>query len=714
MKEKQLHALLNEMTLAEKVGQLVQLTPDFFAQGGEITGPLQEWQMTEEQLFIIGSVLGTHTAQQVYAIQKQYLAKSRLKIPLVFMADVIHGYETIFPIPLALAASFDEKLVEQVAEASAEEAAEAGVHVTFSPMADHVKDARWGRVLESNGEDPTLSSALVSAYVRGYQGDKDLLATNHKRIAACVKHFLGYGAPEAGRDYHTVDLSELELYQNYLPAFHAAIDAGVQLVMTSFNTINGIPVTANKKMIQEVLREKLEFNGLVISDWGAVAELIAHRVAENREAAAEKAFRAGVEMDMMSDCYLNVLEQLIHSTPALEKMLDQAVFHVLQLKNNLGLFEDPYRGLNDQNLSVNLAAKTRRLSREAAEQSVVLLKNDHLLPLKTKQKVALIGPKATSKDLLGAWSWIGKTEAVVSLQEGLSTKDIQLNTLPYPDGEEVTEEYLQKACHLAEACDVVIVAVGETSEEAGEAASLTKLELSRNQEKLIQAVSTLNPNVVTIIFSGRPLVLSAIEPVCKSILVAWFPGSEGGNALANLLMGEKEPQARLPMSFPRAVGQLPYTYAQLSTGRPQTKENQDQKYISRYMDEKNEALFSFGAGIGYGSCILKETALDFDDQTATHTLACTIKNPTSVDHTTILQVYSRDDQTEVARPMRELKKWQKVFLPAGKEQTIRFQFTEHDFAYIHSDLLLKSDVGTISLFVGFDNTSSTFIGKITI
>jgi beta-glucosidase len=714
MNNNQISALLNEMTTAEKVGQLVQLTPDFYAQDGEITGPVQEWNLDEDQLYSIGSVLGTHTAKQVYTIQKKYLEKSRLKIPLIFMADVIHGYETIFPIPLGLAASFDKNLVEQVAEASAREAANAGVHVTFSPMADHVKDARWGRVLESNGEDPLLSSVLTAAYVRGYQGKPQELDKNKKRIAACVKHFIGYGAAEGGRDYNTVDLSEIELYQNYLPAFHAAIEAGAQLVMTSFNTINGIPVTANKQLIQEVLRKKLGFSGLVISDWGAVAELIAHRVAKDSTEATLKAFEAGVEMDMMSDCYLNTLEQLLQSAPLLNDQLNQAVLHVLQLKNKLGLFEDPYRGLEEQNLEIPLEERTRNLSRKAAEDSIVLLKNEKVLPITPKQRVALIGPKSVSTDVLGAWSWIGKSEEAISLHEGLIKKDIKISTLPFPDGEEITDDYIEKACQLAKKNEVVLIAVGETSEEAGEAASLAKLELSRNQEKLIQSVSKINQKVVTIIFSGRPLVLTAVEAHSQAILISWFPGSEGGNALANILIGESEPNARLPISFPRSVGQLPFSYAQLSTGRPKTNENKNQKYISRYMDEENDALFSFGSGIGYGECMLKETELTYDNDKLTYTLKCILKNTSTIDHTTILQVYSQDDVTEIARPTRELKKWRKVSVPSGKEKTIVFEFTKEDFAYIHTDLLLKSDPGLISLYVGFSSSSANLIGKITI
>lgn len=714
METVKLKELIDQMTVAEKVGQLVQLTPDFFAQGGEITGPMQQWHMSEDQLFSIGSVLGTHTAEQVYAIQTSYLEKSRLKIPLVFMADVIHGYETIFPIPLALASSFDAQLVEEVAKASAKEAAEAGVHVTFSPMADHVKDARWGRVLESNGEDPTLSAVLTAAYVRGYQGTASL-AENKQRIAACVKHFIGYGAAEGGRDYHTVDLSDLELYQNYLPAFQAAIEAGAELVMTSFNTIHGVPATANQPLLQEVLREKLGFDGLIISDWAAVAELMAHRVAADRKEAAQKAFTAGVEMDMMSDCYLNALEQIIQADPAMKEQLNKAVFHVLHLKNKLGLFEDPYRGLAPENLTPRLLKETRLLSREAAKQTTVLLKNQALLPLQKKQKVALIGPKADSKDLLGAWSWIGKPEAAVSLAEGLSQKEIDLTVLPYPDGEMLTSAFLDEACKVAKGAEVVLLALGETSEEAGEAASLTKLTLSRKQEALIEAVSQVNPRIATILFCGRPLVLTAIEPLCQAIMIAWFPGSEGGNALADLLMGESEPQGRLAMSFPRAEGQLPLTYSQLSTGRPLTEENSDQKYISRYMDEKNEPLFSFGSGIGYSKCTITHTQIIIpQEKGAPFEISCTLKNEGDVPHTTTLQLYSRDDVTEVARPMRELKQWRKIHLAAAEERQHSFYVTPEDFAYVHSDFSTESDPGTISLYLGFAAASAKLIGTLTI
>lgn len=715
MKDKHLIELLEEMTLAEKVGQLVQLTPDFFAQGGEITGPMQQWQMSEAQSYQIGSVLGTHTAEQVYTIQKQYLEKSRLKIPLVFMADVIHGYETIFPIPLAMAASFDEHLIEKAAKLAAKEAAEAGIHVTFSPMADYVKDARWGRVLESNGEDPTLSSVLTAAYVRGYQGATNNLNKDKKRIAACVKHFVGYGAAEGGRDYNTVDLSDLEIYQNYLPAFKAAIDAGAALVMTSFNTVRGIPATANQPLIQDVLRKQLGFEGLVISDWAAVAELIAHRVAADGEEAAKKAFHAGIEMDMMSDCYMNSLAQIITAAPELQQQLDQAVYHVLKLKDRLGLFDDPYRGLNEADLSVHLDTDTRLSTREAAEKTAVLLKNEDILPLSKNQKIALIGPKADSKDILGAWSWIGKQEDAVSLKEGLSEKNLDLSVLACAEEEVLSTQYIEKACKLAEQSDVVLLAVGESSEESGEAASLTKLTLSRRQDVLVQEIAKHNPNVVLILFNGRPLVLSDIEEACKAILIGWFPGSEGGHALANLLTGTVEPQGRLPMSFPRSVGQLPLTYGQLSTGRPKTTDNQDQKYISRYMDEENDALYPFGFGLGYSSCAIEKTTITIiSKEEGLYEVSARLSNNSEKAHRTVLQLYTQDLVTEVARPMRELKQWQNVLIPEKSSIEVTFSIEQEQFAYVHSDLLLKNDPGKIALYIGFDSKQADKIGEIAI
>lgn len=714
METAKLQDLLQEMTVTEKVAQLVQLTPDFFSEGGEITGPMQEWNLTAEKLYQIGSVLGTHTAEQVYHIQKDYLAHNRLQIPLVFMADVIHGYETIYPIPLALAASFDPETVAEAARLSAKEAAAAGVQVTFSPMADYMKDARWGRVLEGNGEDPVLSEALTRAYVRGYQGAEGELAENKERLAACVKHFIGYGAAEGGRDYNTVDFSDLEMYRNYLPAFRGAVAEGAKLVMTSFNTVRGIPSSANKELIQKILRDELAFDGVLISDWAAVMELIAHRVAADRKEAAQLAFEAGVDMDMMSDCYLTGLEEWLVSEEDLHR-LDEAVMRILHLKNDLGLFEDPYRGLTEVGITEKFDAREVEKSvLETAHKTQVLLKNqEDLLPLTPGQKVALIGPKADSQDILGAWSWIGQTKAAVSLAAGLQSKPVEVTLVPFVDGQVLTDAEIAAACQAAENQDVVILAVGETSEEAGEAASLADIRLSRRQQELIQKVSEVNPNIVLVVFSGRPLALTEVAEQAKAILQVWFPGSRGGQAIADVLLGDSAPTGKLPMSFPRSVGQLPLSYRMLSTGRPMTSANSDQKYISRYMDEDNTPLFAFGHGLTYGELIAEKTQLSTAElsETGTLTVSVTLRNPGSRFVTETVQLYIEDLVAEIALPMMELKQWQQVTIAGGASQQLSFTLTEKDLRYVHSDLTMRSDSGEFNVFVGFSSATAKEVGS---
>lgn len=692
MEQKELAALIEKMTLAEKIGQLVQLTPNFFAGAGEITGPLQEWDMSAEELFQIGSVLGTQTATEVIRIQRTYLEKSRLKIPLLFMADVIHGYETIFPIPLALACTFDEDTVEIAARYSAKEASEAGIQVTFSPMADHVKDPRWGRVLESSGEDPTLSAALTAAYVRGYQGD----LSKEEQIASCVKHFIGYGAVAAGRDYNTVDFSDLALQQDYLPGFQAALKADAQLVMTAFNTIRGIPVSGNAQLLQEILRKQLSFTGVLISDWAAIAELVSHRVAADKRAAAKLAFSSTVDIDMMSDCYQkNLCESLDTKAQAL---LDQSVWRVLELKNKLGLFENPFRGTAAPKIDKEIL---RNASRKTAEESCVLLKNEGILPLQATQQVLLTGPKADSQDILGAWSYIGSQSAAVSLKTGLQERNVATVAFDVELAEHELSELLEKAA----VADAVIVAVGENSTESGEAASKTALDLEPWQIDLIHRLADCNSNLILVLFCGRPLILTEIEPFVKAILVAWFPGSEGGAALANLLYGAATPAGKLAMSFPRSVGQLPLSYQQLSTGRPLTEQNAQEKYLSRYLDEANGPLFAFGQGLSYGAITIKAIELlqtEVPSGKSAH-FAVDLKNEGQLPGTETLQLYIEDLVTEVARPTRELKKWQKVALQPAEEKRLFFEVTRDELAYVHPDLSRRTDPGEFAVYIGFDS-----------
>lgn len=695
METTKLKSLLAELTLAEKIGQLVQVTPDFFGNEGEITGPMAQWSMDQAQLYQIGSVLGTHHGREVEKIQKEYLAHSRHQIPLLFMADVIHGYETIFPIPLALAASFDPDLIEKVAAAAAKEAAAEGIHVTFSPMADYVKDPRWGRVLESNGEDVRLSKALTESYVRGYQGTD--LVTQEDRVAACVKHFIGYGAAEGGRDYNTVDMSAIELYQNYLPAFEGAIANGVKMVMSSFNSFNGIPVTANKPLIQQVLRDQLKFQGVLISDWGAIAELMQHRVAEDAHEASRKAFAAGIDIDMMTDCYLQELSAIVASEGLMEQ-LDEAVLRVLTLKNELGLFENPYRGLRHD---VDPAI-LRQAAYTAAIRSAVLLKNEGVLPLQQQDKILLVGTKATTQDVLGAWSWIGERQKAVSLATGMRARFPRLEVLTFNEA----QPDWQAVAIAAKKADKVVVAVGESSEEAGEAASRTNLSLRAIEQELVAMVSANNPANILITFSGRPLVLTDVVGQTAAIIAAWFLGSETGTALAALLSGAENFSGHLPMSFPRSVGQLPYSYQEMSTGRPQTVENQQEKYTSRYLDEATDALFPFGHGLSYSRFVLEEWTLSKDQISFTDSTILRIKvtNQSDIAGYVLPQVYFQDQVTEIIRPKLELLKWQQVYLAAGESKELSFMISAADLAYIHADLRRYADPGKFQLYLG---TSAT-------
>lgn len=690
VEKSQLKAILEGLTLEEKVGQLVQLGPMFFSEAGEVTGPMQEMAMTKDELYQIGSVLGTHTKEEVINIQKNYLANASHGIPLMFMADVIHGYETIFPIPLALASSFDTELVRHMAKLSAEEATAAGINVTFSPMADLVRDARWGRVLESNGEDPLLSSLLTKAYVEGYQGDSLL---DPQTLAACVKHFIGYGEAEGGRDYNTVDISDLILYQNHLPAFKAAIDAGVKLVMTSFNTVRGVPASGNKWLLQDVLRRDLGFEGLVISDWASIHELVNHRVAADKKDAAYKAANAGVEVDMMTDYYQHHLIELVQEGLVSQEFIDSAVWHVLELKNDLGLFEDPYRSVQTitESNQHDLQNKLRKASRDIASQSMVLLENQtRLLPLKATDKLALIGPLAESNDLLGAWSWIGKAEESVTIAKGLQAQIEQI--------EIVKERHDYVKLKYA---DKVIVALGEHSEETGEGASKTQISLAQDQLDLLKEVYKWNQNVIVVLINGRPLDLIEVRLYSKSILEAWFPGSEAGHAIADVLFGQVNPSGKLPMSFPHTVGQLPLTYNMLSTGRKIDRHNHTQKYVSKYLDSENTPLYPFGYGLNYSDIQLSNVSLQDKGQTVT--VNYTLTNHSEVAGQEVVQLYIKDVFTEVARPERELKAFEKVSLVAGESRELSLTLSAQDIAYYHSDLTVTADTGAIELYLGLDS-----------
>ncbi len=611
MEKRELLQLISQMTLKEKAGQLMQITPQFFETGeeGAITGPLQEMGLTEEELYTVGSVLGTQSKEQVTKIQESYLNKSRLKIPLLFMADIIHGYQTIFPIPLAIGASFNPEVAQTVASYSAKEASEAGIHVTFSPMVDLVKDPRWGRVLEATGEDKYLNSLFAAAFVKGYQGNSEDLAQNKEKIAACVKHFVAYGAVQAGREYNTVDVSSLNLYENYLPSFEAAIDAGVKLVMTSFNTVKGIPSTGNKWLLEKVLRQDLNFKGMVISDWAAVEELISHRVASSQKEAALKAISAGCDMDMMTACYIHYLPELVEEGKVSEKRVNQAVLQVLELKNDLGLFENPLRSYQGEE-SFKDSQELREASRKTARETLVLLKNQQaILPLNKNKKIALVGPLATSKEILGSWSYLGPEGKTITLAKGVLEKDPSITIAGTKNRTTFTPEEENDMLQIAKENEVVIVALGEGTEETGEAASKGDISLPKAQIDLLKALKKVNSNIVTLLFNGRPLLLEEVMANSQAVLECFFPGSEGGRGVADVLFGEVAPTGKLPMSFPYTVGQIPLTYDELSTGRPETMENKGGGYISNYLDQPNEPFLPFGYGLTYGELVITKVDL---------------------------------------------------------------------------------------------------------
>lgn len=709
MEKKQLHKLLEQMTIEEKIGQLVQLTPNFFEETdgkGEITGPLMEWGMSKRELYNIGSVLGTHTLSQVHQIQAAYLKNNRLGIPLLFMADVIHGYETIFPIPLALASSWNPELIEEIASISALESAEAGVNVTFSPMADLVRDPRWGRVMESSGEDPYLNSLLTASYVRGYQGDADKLNENFNKIAACVKHFIGYGASEAGRDYNTVDFSDLVLYQDYLPSFEAALKAGAKLVMTSFNTIKGIPASGNQWLLKDVLRNDLNFQGLLISDWAAIAEMIPHGIAVDKKEAALKAVSSSVDMDMMTNCYQSSLKELLKEGKITEDTIDQAVLHVLQLKNDLGLFEDPYRGMKGkQQKTVTFTESIQSKARELAAQSMVLLKNKDLLPLDLKKTVALIGPKATSQDILGAWSWVGKQSQAINLKDALKKEYPDLLTVETDSLTKITANEWETIKRVAAKADIVVLALGESSEESGEAASKATIRLPEAQEQLVKVIKAINPNIVTVLFNGRPLALEEIAENSSSLLEAWFPGTQGGPAIVDILVGKVNPSAKLPMSFPKTTGQVPIYYNHMSTGRPMTQQNKQEKYISKYIDVANEPLYPFGYGLSYTNFIIEDMKLSATQLTENTKIVITVnvKNIGKIVGKEIVQLYLHDISAEIARPVKELKNFKAIILEPNQKQEVKFEITVDDLTYIHSNFKKSADKGFFEVFIGTES-----------
>lgn len=691
MEEQALRHLLSRMTLEEKVLQLVQVTGRSFGGDGSLqTGPAAALGFRPGQGNRLGSVLSWVGAEKTQALQKMVLDQEGNKIPLLFMADVINGYRTVFPIPLAQGCSFDPELVKRCARAAAREASWAGLHCVFSPMVDLCRDARWGRCVESTGEDVYLNCRMAKAMVEGYQGD-DL--RNPESVAACVKHFAGYGAATGGREYTGADLSDHSLRQDYLPSYAAGIQSGAALVMAAFNGINGMPCTGNAHLLSEILRQEMGFAGVTISDWGAVEELTKIGTAENDTQAARQAVEAQVDIEMMSGAYVRNLEHLVRDGTIPGSRLDEAVYRVLTLKNRLGLFENTVRGADAAKDAAPVPEAHRTLARQMARESMVLLENkEDILPLpKNGKRIALMGPYADTRELNGSWSLFGDARENSTISQALAEAGIAHTLAPgcplltpgtaFPGrtgicreemSEADCEAMLRQAEQTAAQADVVILALGEHVQQSGEAASSVNLTLPEIQQTLLRRVAAVNPNIVTLVFTGRPLALKETARLSKALLIAWLPGREGAAAARELLFGDENPSGKLAMSFPYSAAQEPIWYSDLRNGRMR-REFPSGRYVSGYLDCPDRPLYPFGFGLSYTKFTYGPPEILGDlDRDGAVTVRCAVTNCGARAGTETVQLYVQDPAASVIRPERELKGFQRVFLAPGETKSVEF------------------------------------------
>lgn len=694
-------SVMKLMTVEEKIGQLNQYS------GREATGPVtnkQTYQLNDIKSGKVGSMLNVSGARNTREIQSVAL-QSRLKIPLLFAMDVIHGYKTVFPIPLAEAASWDLDAIRQSAHIAAKEAAAAGLHWTFAPMVDVSRDPRWGRVMEGAGEDAYLGSAIAKARVLGFQGDR--LGTTDA-VMACAKHFAAYGAVTAGRDYNDVDLSRQQLWETYLPPFKAAVDAGVATFMNSFSTLNGIPATGNSYLQRDILKGKWNYPGFVVSDWGSIREMVLWGYAKDNKDAALKAITAGSDMDMESEAYKKFLEQLINEKKVDVELLDDAVRRVLYKKFELGLFDDPYRFSDDQREQRVLNDPGHRLiARDIAQKSIVLLKNEKdILPLsKSTKTIAVIGPLVKSKrDLEGAWIPRSDTSLVTSLFEGLSQKIAAGTRLIYAEGCAINGDSkagFKQAVEIANQADVVIMALGESQDMSGEAKSRTDIHIPGTQQALFEAISATGKPVIVVLMAGRPLIFDEISKKAPAILYAWWLGAEGGNAIANVIFGDYNPSGKLPMTFPRSMGQVPIVYTAYNTGKPVTNPK-DIRYKSAYIDYPNSPEYAFGHGLSYTSFSYSDLKLNKTSMSGNETaeISFTLTNTGKRAGEEVVQLYLQDPVASVVRPLKELKGFQKVSLKTGESKTIRFPINKETLSFFNGDLEWVAEPGSFNLMIG--------------
>ena len=708
MTEEKLRELLDSMTLEEKAGQLIQCNArDFIQNSLDITGPQGQQLPAEELNRVIGSVLTFEDAAQARALQDMHLAADPKKIPLLLMLDVIHGLRTTYPIPLAMGCSFDEELMAECADMTRRESAACGVHVTFNPMVDTARDGRWGRIMETCSEEPMINGRMGAVLVRKTQGD-DL--SSPENVACCVKHFAAYGAPEAGREYNTVEVSERLLREPYLPAYKACLDAGARLIMPAFNSLNGIPCVANPWLMKKVLREEWGFRGVAISDYDAVGELVTHGVAENLKEAVRMALEAGCDIDMVRSAYYQYLPELVREGTLPESLVDQAVMRVLRLKNELGLFENPYHGADpEKEKELYLCPAHREIARRAAEESAVLLKNEGVLPFpKTLGSLALIGPFAEEQHLDGFWSRPGAWRDTVTLPEGLRAL--------MPDTELIIEKGceadlgaadlsgIEKAAAAAARADAVILTLGEKEEDSGEGRSRADLSLSPAQMELARRVIRANPRTAVVLFNGRPLVLTDLEALAPALLEMWYPGTEAGNAVARLLTGDANPCGKLSVGLPRRTGQYPMPYNRMKTGRPKPQPDSGIfPFTSSYLDTPNLPLYSFGYGLSYTSFRYESLALDRQVMAPGETLHATVTLTNTGDRAgkETVQLYLRDPVASVVRPIQQLIDYRKVSLAPGETKEVTFTVTEKQLRFLDFNCREVLEPGRFELSTGW-------------
>ncbi|GGG78968.1 glycosyl hydrolase [Parapedobacter pyrenivorans] len=712
--------LMGQMTIDEKIGQLNLVTAGEVTTGSIVSTDVE----TKIKTGKIGGIFSMTSVPRIRAAQELAVNHSRLKIPIIFGLDVIHGYKTIFPIPLGLAATWDMDLIRETARIAAKEASADGLNWTFSPMVDISRDARWGRISEGSGEDTYLSSRIAEAMVHGYQGN-DLSADN--TLMACVKHFALYGAAEAGRDYNTTDMSLHRMYNEYLPPYKAAIDAGAGSVMTAFNDINGVPATANKWLMTDVLRNEWGFDGFVVTDYTAVNELIDHGLGNLQEVSA-LSLKAGVEMDMVGEGFLTTLKKSLDEGKVGEADIDRACRLVLEAKYKLGLFEDPFRYCDEARAAQTILHPTHLAkAREAAGKSFVLLKNDgQLLPLKKAGTVALIGPLAnTGSNMPGTWSVSADLENTPSLLEGMrAALGEQVNIVYHqgsnlladsayqeratlfgrtiPRDERPEAEIIAEALEVAKQADVVVAALGESSEMSGEASSRTDIGIPAVQQRLLIELLKTGKPVVLVLFTGRPLTLTWENEHVPAILNAWFGGTETGKAVADVLFGDVNPSGKLPATFPQHVGQLPLYYSHKNTGRPLADGQWFQKFRSNYLDVSNDPLYPFGYGLSYTTFTYGELMLSTDtlQRSGKMQVSVEVSNTGEYAGEEVVQLYIRDLVGSVTRPVKELKGFRKIQLVPGQSQRVVFDLTEEDLKFYNADLEHVAEAGEFIVFVG--------------